>query len=105
MCLCTFLKFTFSTKEAFHRALDKIDEDGLGECSVHGELCLITDTSGLDLNREPYEVLKEKVSFIHAPFCRWDELKKIIKMSKGFPVCGEIILELRNGYKVSKYPA
>jgi len=83
----------------------KIDEDELGICSIKGELCLITDASGLELNREPYEVLREKTSFIHAPFCRWDELKRIKKMAKGFPICGEIILELQTGWRIKKYPS
>jgi len=103
MCLLSFIKFTFSTKEAFHRALKKIHEDGLGECPVKGELFLIADADGLDLKREPYEVLKDKTLCLHIAFFGWDKLKELMKKSNGYAICGEITIEIRNGWNVKKY--
>jgi hypothetical protein len=91
-----FFTYTFSNREAFNRSKKEVEEDH-GIDTIKGELCIIMDSRGLDVNAEPYEVLKARTSYHHIVFGNWQEFKtacKRITILHERPLCGEITVEV-----------
>jgi len=101
MCIRKFFTYTFSNREAFNQSKQEVEKNH-GIDTIKGELCIITDSRGLDVNREPYEVLKAKTSYTHVVFGNWQEFKKAYKLIHKRPLCGEIIVEVHpDAYVIS----
>lgn len=101
MCIRKFFTYTFSNREAFNQSKKEVEKNHSID-TIEGKLCIITNSRGLDVNRESYEVLKAKTSYTRIAFGNWQEFEGACKLVHEQPLCGEITVEVNpDAYVIS----